>query len=181
MGIIETLFGEGKDLNTLQMCCRGFVVFFIALVLIRLSGRRTFGKHSAFDNTLAIILGAILSRAVVGASAFVPTVACSLLLVLMHRLLAWISTKNEAFSKLLKGDTIPLYKDGKLHSDNLSRSLVSEKDVLSDVRLKGNTTSLTDVAEIYMETSGEVSVIKKKPEPNALGKNAEPEFARHDR
>ncbi|WP_158825299.1 DUF421 domain-containing protein [Mucilaginibacter lacusdianchii] len=180
MGFIETLFGEGKDLNMLQMCCRAFIVFFITLILIRLSGRRTFGKHSAFDNTLAIILGAILSRAVVGASPFVPTVGCSLLLVLMHRLLAWISTKNETFSKLLKGETIPLYKNGKLYGDNLSRSLVSEKDVLSDVRLKGNTNSLADVEEINMETSGEISVIKKSNEQSKPDKSAVPNLVRHD-
>jgi uncharacterized membrane protein YcaP (DUF421 family) len=180
MNILETIFGEGKDLNVLQMCSRAFVVFFIALVLIRLSGRRTFGKHSAFDNTLAIILGAILSRAVVGASPFVPTVACSLMLVLMHRLLAWLSVKNDAFSKLLKGDTIPLYKDGKLHGDNLARSLVSEKDVMSDVRLKGNTKSLADVDEINMETSGEISVIKKKAGQTTGSKNTVPDFARHN-
>lgn len=160
--MLYEIFGEGKDLNVLQMCSRAFVVFFIALLLIRLSGRRTFGKRSAFDNTLAIILGAILSRAVVGASPFVPTVCCCLLLVLLHRLLAWLSIKNETISRLLKGDNIPLYKDGKLDDENLTRSLLSEKDVLSDLRLKANVKSLSEVEEINMETSGEVSVIKKQ-------------------
>ncbi|MBS7566044.1 DUF421 domain-containing protein [Mucilaginibacter sp. Bleaf8] len=158
---IDVLFGEGKDLNVLQMCSRALMVFFIALLLIRLSGRRTFGKRSAFDNTLAIILGAVLSRAVAGASPFIPTVCCSLLLVLLHRLLAWLSVKNEWINRLLKGDTIPLYKDGEIKQDNLSRSLVSRQDIMSDLRLKANTNSLTDVDEINMETSGEVSVIKK--------------------
>ena len=30
------LFGEGKDLTTLQICVRAFVMFFIALLLVRL-------------------------------------------------------------------------------------------------------------------------------------------------
>lgn len=162
MDIIIKLFGEGKDLSTLQMCCRALVIFFIALLLVRLSGRRTFGKHSAFDNTLAIILGAILSRAVVGASAFVPTITCCLVLVLLHRLLAWLSIKNAFISRMLKGDSIHLYRNGKLDEENLAKSLLSENDLMSDVRLKGQVTSLDKVEEIYMETSGEVSVIKKE-------------------
>lgn len=158
---ITVLFGEGKDLNVLQMCSRAFVVFFVALLLVRLSGRRTFGKRSAFDNTLAIILGAVLSRAVVGASPVIPTVCCGLLLVLLHRLLAWLSIKSKWIGRLLKGDAIPLYKNGELQHDNLSRSLVSPTDIMSDLRLKIQTNSLADVEEINMETNGEISVIKK--------------------
>ncbi|WP_345954496.1 YetF domain-containing protein [Mucilaginibacter sp. PAMB04168] len=161
MNIILALFGEGKDLNVLQMCSRALVVFFIALVMVRVSGRRTFGKRTAFDNTLAIILGAVLSRAIVGASPFVPTICCSLLLVLLHRLLAYACIKSSFIDRHLKGMSVPLYRNGQLDEDNLTRSLLTKKDIMSDVRLKGNATSLNEIHEIYMETSGEVSVIKK--------------------
>lgn len=164
MEVLLKIFGEGKDLNTLQMCSRAFVVFFIAVALVRISGRRTFGKRSAFDNTLAIILGAILSRGVVGASAFVPTVISCLVLVMLHRFLAWLSLKSDMVSRLLKGDVMTLYKDGEINQPNLNKSLLSENDLLSDVRHKGGVNRLEDVNEIYMETSGEVSVIKKTKE-----------------
>jgi len=160
-GIIHYIFGEGKDLSVLQMCSRALVVFFIALIMVRVSGRRTFGKRTAFDNTLAIILGAILSRAIVGASPFVPTVCCSLLLVLLHRLLAYACIKSSFLDHYLKGTSIPLYQNGKLDKENLTKSLLTEKDLMGDVRLKGNATKLEEIHEIYMETSGEVSVISK--------------------
>ena len=38
------------------MSARAFVVYFIALLLIRISGKRTFGKKSAFDITITIVL-----------------------------------------------------------------------------------------------------------------------------
>lgn len=44
MEILIKIFGEGKELNALQMSGRGVVMFFIALVLIRISGRRSFGR-----------------------------------------------------------------------------------------------------------------------------------------
>jgi uncharacterized membrane protein YcaP (DUF421 family) len=161
MEILAQLFGEGKDLNVLQMCSRALVVFFLALIMVRVSGRRTFGNRTAFDNTLAIILGAVLSRAIAGASPFVPTVCCSLLLVLLHRLLAHASLKSSFIDRHLKGESLPLYREGQLDEENLKRSLLTQKDVMGDVRLKANVNSLSEVHEIYMETSGEVSVVKK--------------------
>lgn len=158
----NTLFGIGKDLNTLQMCDRAILVYFIALILIRISGRRTFGKRSPFDNTLAIILGAILSRAVVGASPFIPTIACSLLLVVLHRGIAWVRLNHKGIRVLLEGNTIPLFRNGKLDKDALSKSLIAEDELIGDVRLKSNLNALEQVDEIFMETTGEVSVVKKK-------------------
>ncbi len=52
MGIITELFGEGKDLNALQMSCRTVVMFIIALAFFRIAGIKTFGKNSAFDNII---------------------------------------------------------------------------------------------------------------------------------
>ena len=161
MEILTQLFGEGKNLNVLQMCSRALLVFFLALIMVRVSGRRTFGKRTAFDNTLAIILGAVLSRAIVGASPFVPTICCSLMLVLLHRLLAYACIKSSFIDRHLKGESLPLYRDGQLYEKNLKRSLLTSKDVIGDVRLKGNVNSLNEVHEVYMETSGEVSVVKK--------------------
>ena len=59
MDILHTLFGEGKDLNSLQMVCRAVGCFFITLALIRIAGIRTFGRRTAFDNVITIMLGSI--------------------------------------------------------------------------------------------------------------------------
>jgi uncharacterized membrane protein YcaP (DUF421 family) len=162
MKLLYQLFGEGKDLSVIQMCDRALVIYFIALVMLRISGRRTFGKKTAFDNTLTIILGAVLSRAVVGASDFMPTVACSLVLVLLHRGLAWLSIRSEKVRHLLEGSSILLYKNGHLEKKNFTKSLICENELKGDLRMKANINSLDEADEIYMETSGEVSVVKKK-------------------
>ena len=67
---ITEIFGSGEDLSPMQMAARAFVMFFIALLLIRLAGMRVFGIRTAFDNILVIMLGAILSRGVAGSSPF---------------------------------------------------------------------------------------------------------------
>ena len=162
MELVIKIFGEGKDLTLLQMCARAIIVYLIALLLIRISGRRTFGKKSSFDTTITIILGAVLSRAIAGASPFMPTIACSLVLVLIHRLVAWIVIYNAAIGKLLKGDRRTLYQNGKINQQNLRKCLMTQDDLMSDVRIKANADTFDKVAEIYMENTGEISVVLKK-------------------
>ena len=90
MQTINELFGQGSNLNTLQMTLRAIIIFFIALTLIRYTGMRLFGIKSAFDICVTIILGAVLARAIVGASPFIPTVVASAALVILHKIIAAI-------------------------------------------------------------------------------------------
>src|ERR1700712_2412472 len=113
MELFIKIFGEGKDLNALQMSCRGVVVFIIALLLIRISGRRSFGVRTALDNIISISLGAILSRAVVGASDFVPVIVTCFIIVFLHRFFAWMIANSKRFGRIMEGDKILLYQDGK--------------------------------------------------------------------
>src|SRR6187549_3805436 len=112
--IMYKLFGEGKDLNALQMGDRAFVMFFITLFLIRIAGMRAFGQKSAFDMIIVIMLGAILSRAVTGASAFWPTVAAGAVLAVVHRILGLLSMYNQTIGSIVKGNKIMLYKNNKM-------------------------------------------------------------------
>lgn len=162
MNLLEELFGSGKDLSSLQMGCRALVIFFITLILIRLAGMRAFGKKSAFDNIIVIMLGAILSRAVTGVSPFLPIVTASLVLVLIHRLLAWVSLYNETISRIAKGESRSLYKDGQINRKNMKRSLLEDSELLEGARQQANVNSLDKIEEIFIEGTGHVSVVKKE-------------------
>lgn len=161
MGLLETVFGHGKDLDSLQMVCRAIVAFFITLGFIRIAGIRTFGKKTAFDNVIVIMLGSIFSRVVVGASPFIPTTLGCLAFVLVHRLLAWVALYSDMVGWLVKGQASSLYADGKRNERNMRAARVSEKDLRESIRQKINEDSLDNVKEIIQERNGEVSVVRK--------------------
>lgn len=155
------LFGEGKDLNSLQMIARSIVVFILTLCMIHVAGIRTFGKRSAMDNVILIILGAVMSRAIVGASPFIPVTLASLTLVIIHRIVAGLSVRNRKIGLLVKGKCVCLFKDGQLLTDNMLKAMISKEDMLESVRLTINENSFDNVKEIYLERNGELSIIKK--------------------
>ena len=161
MNWINILIGHGKDLNSLQMCVRAIIVFFITLALLRIAGVRTFGKKSAFDTVIIIMLGSVLSRVVVGASPFIPTILSCFVFVIIHWLLGKISFHNDMIGKLIKGEEHSLYENGIENYKNMRKTQISKKDLSESIRLTINEDGMENVKEIFIERNGEVSVIKK--------------------
>nr|WP_230943230.1 YetF domain-containing protein [Burkholderia stagnalis] len=147
----------------MQMTLRAIVVFFIALVLIRIAGRRAFGQRSPFDYVVGILLGATLSRAVVGASPFVATVVASLAIVLIHRALAWMCVRWARLERLVVGAEREVYRDGRFDDAQMRAALITESDVHESVRQTLGERSLAGVSAAILERNGHVSVIRRKP------------------
>ncbi|HWV33345.1 MAG TPA: YetF domain-containing protein, partial [Dyadobacter sp.] len=157
METLTQLFGERENQTALQMSARAVVIFIITLILLRIAGRRSFGMKSPFDNIIVILLGAILSRAVVGASEFVPTIASATVIAVLHRLGAWLGALNLRFGALIKGQKIVLFEKGKLKHDNMRRALISESDLYASLRNDMHVESFEKIESAYMENNGQIS------------------------
>ncbi|KAE8754797.1 DUF421 domain-containing protein [Paraburkholderia madseniana] len=161
MQILTALFGEGTDLSSLQMAMRAAATFFAALVFIRISGRRSFGQRSPFDYVVAILLGATLSRAIVGASPAVPTLVASLVIVLIHRAIAWACIRSRTLESLVVGVEREVYGDGRFNEHEMLAALITRTDVLETVRQELGSDALDRVKSAILERNGEISIIRK--------------------
>ena len=106
-------------------------------------------------------MGAVLSRAITGSSPFLPIVCSSLILVIIHRLLAMFSYKRDFIGKLVKGEKKLLYKDKMSVHENMQSVQISHKDVVEEIRIQLYQADLDGIKEIYIERNGEVSIIKE--------------------
>lgn len=160
-----TLFGnlyhEDNNLSVLQMSSRTIVLFFITIIIIRISGMRSFGKKSSFDSIIAIMLGAVLSRAIVGANPFFPIVASGLLLGIIHRFIGWLTVKSDTIGKLIKGTSVCLYTNNSINHKNMLLTGISYKDIMEEVHAQLNKDNFDEIEEIFMERTGKISIIKK--------------------
>ena len=161
MSLLMTLFGEGRDLDSLQMSARAVAVFFVALALIRIAGRRSFGQRSPFDYVVAILLGATLSRVIVGASPAIPTVLASLVIVVIHRVLAWLCVRSPKLERIVVGVEREVFKDGKFDDEQMSAALITKTDVFETARQELHSNGLEDVKAAILERNGQVSLICK--------------------
>jgi len=137
------------------------VIFILALVLIRISGRRSFGLHMPLDNIITIMLGAVLSRALVGASDFLAVLAACTLIVLIHRSVAWILVHHPKISRIVEGEKILLFEEGHFLKKNMDKAQVCQEDILQGVRKSALTGDLSKIERVFIERNGEISSIKK--------------------
>src|ERR1044071_2858216 len=141
-------WGVNEHISVGEIACRSLVMFIICLVLIRISGMRPFGKGNAFDNIITFLIGAVLARGIVGATAFIPTVVSGLVLVLTHRILGELCVKSTFFEEFINGKSGILYKGGNFFKRNMDRANITRKDILEELRLKCHQVNLDDIEEI---------------------------------
>lgn len=160
--VIFSVIGEnGKALFWYQMCARGIIVYICTIFFIRISNKRIFGKHSAFDIVMGIILGSVLSRAITGNAPFFETLLTGLVLVLLHRIFAVIAYHQDSFGRLIKGNEILLMEDGDILWDNMKKKSISRNDLQEAVRAKSGTVDMDKVERAYLERNGDISIITK--------------------
>lgn len=157
MDVIDTLFGSGSDLDPLQMSLRAVAVFVMALVLIRASGRRSFGQRRPFDACTTVLLGSVLSRAIVGASPFWSTMAASAAVVLLHRAVAMASLRWDWFETLVSGDKLELARPAGTNGEEMRKGLITKRDLDEAIRKKTGDEK-APVARAVLERDGEIMV-----------------------
>jgi uncharacterized membrane protein YcaP (DUF421 family) len=156
------LDAQPKDLTFLQISLRGIIVFLATLIMIRFGHKRSLSRKTGFDAVLMVILASVLSRAINGSSAFFATLGGSVIIVVVHRLLALIAYHSHAFGILIKGRPELIIDDGDLILSTMRRNHISKHDVEEDMRLEARTQELKDIRKGYVERSGDISFIEKE-------------------
>jgi uncharacterized membrane protein YcaP (DUF421 family) len=157
---MEELFGTQDHVTTVQMAARTVLIFFYGLVLVRLFGRRMFGKWSALDVIVSLIVGSGLSRALTGSAPLWETLLAMALLMLLHWVLSHGAARFATLSRLFEGTEAVLGRDGGVDGRALKRHAVSGTDLVEALRQSG----LDDASQarlIVLEPSGKITVLKK--------------------
>jgi uncharacterized membrane protein YcaP (DUF421 family) len=162
MKFLNQWWGINENISPLEIAARSAVMFVVALLLIRMAGMRPFGKGEPFDQIITFLIGGILSRGVVGATPFIPTVVSMIVIILVHKVFAKLSIYNKWFGAKVKGEKILLYRDGNFMPENMRKVNITEHDILEDVRLQLQSADLNKVTEVYLERTGKISFIKKE-------------------
>lgn len=160
LDIVQMLIGPDKaTVAWWQMCIRAVIIFAVGLAIIRISGARTFTRGSPLETVVAIIFGSNLSRALTGNAPFWPVILATILLVLLHALLAQAAIRSRLVAYLVKRPPVTLAKEGLLDRRQMSRQGVDEGDVDASLREHG-VTELEQVRLAMLERDGKISVVK---------------------
>src|SRR2546430_7776923 len=129
--LLHTLLGIGvepKELTFLQVSVRGVIVFIAALIMVRLSSKRSLAEKTAFDAVLVVIIGSMLARVINGSEAFFPTLGAGFVLVFLHRLFGLAAYYSHILGILVKGQPVMLVQGGRLQRKNMLWEHITQQD-----------------------------------------------------
>ncbi|MGN6147960.1 MAG: DUF421 domain-containing protein, partial [Rhizomicrobium sp.] len=101
---MDALFGIKDHISLAQECARAVLIFAYGLVMLRLSGRRTFARWSALDLIISIVVGSALARAMTGSAPLAGTLAAVAVLIILHIAFSFAVARSEWFSDVIEGN-----------------------------------------------------------------------------
>jgi uncharacterized membrane protein YcaP (DUF421 family) len=145
----------------MDLVLRAIFLFFFVYLLTRLIGRRELSSLEPFDLILLIVLGDAIQQgltqddySVTGAVLVIGTLA------LLQVFTSFLSFKFARLRPILEGEPVLVVEDGKPLEKNLRRERIVVDEVLAEAR-KQQIQSLDDVKWAVLETSGQMTFIKK--------------------
>lgn len=156
---LELVFGSTGHLSWWQESARAVLIFVYGLVLVRLAGRRVFGRWAAPDIVVAIVVGSNLSRSLTGGAPLGGTLAATTILMALHWLLAQGVARSKTLAYLFEGRAIKLARAGRQDRSQFLHHAISEGDINEALRQAG-VEQVSETRLIALEPSGKITVLK---------------------
>jgi uncharacterized membrane protein YcaP (DUF421 family)/DNA-directed RNA polymerase subunit RPC12/RpoP len=143
-----------------EVLLRTTVMYFYALLLVRLLGKRGMGQLAPFDFVIIIALGSA-----VGDPMFYPDVpvlhgmAAITVVVVLTRLVGFLTERSRRFENLVEARPACLVRDGVMDLDAMESESIPRDELFQRLRTEGME-QLGQVDRAYIEPSGRVSVFR---------------------
>jgi uncharacterized membrane protein YcaP (DUF421 family) len=163
MELFNDIFGGDipeKPLALGQIAARTVLVYLCGVIVVRLGKSRLLARATGADILVGFILGSLLSRGINGSASLSGTILASAVLVGIHAAVTAAGVRWHGFGALIKGHPVLLIRDGTVLKENLSKSHLSEHDLVESLRLNAQTEDPRQIRRAYKERNGEISAIK---------------------
>ena len=151
-------FNSGSEL--LRTAVIGVCAYISLVFLLRITGKRTLAKMNAFDFVVTVSLGSTLATILLSREVSLAQGVLALaLLVGLQFVISWASVRTSWVRRLVTGEPMLLFYQGKFLENALRRTRVTQDEVRTAVR--GTGMAEVDAAEaVVLETDGTFSVIR---------------------
>lgn len=139
----------------------GFLAYCVLVIFLRISGKRTLSKMSAFDLVVTVALGSTLATVLLSKDvALVEGIVAFALLITLQFTIAWLNIHSKRFQALVKSEPRLLLHKGQFLSAAMKDERVTQEEIETAVRQQGIAT-LGEVEAVVLETDGSFSVVKQ--------------------
>lgn len=146
----------------MSISLKTLIITRILLVIIKWLGSKGVGQFTTYQLIVVLSFGNIVGEAIINSDISTAAMTAAVVtIVIVFKLLDYLSAKNKRLEKIINPDIISLVKDGIIDKEGMIRARIGIKEFNSFMRLVG----IRDVNEIEisnLELNGQISFIKKE-------------------
>ncbi len=141
---------------------RAAVVYLMLLVLFRITGRRSLAQITTFDFVLLLIIAEATQQAMIDDDNSMTNgfLVITTLLSLDLGFLV-LSGRSRIVDRLINDVPLVLVRDGRALQERMTKSRVSEADILQSARQEG-LERMEQIKYAVLERNGDISIIPKE-------------------
>jgi uncharacterized membrane protein YcaP (DUF421 family) len=141
---------------------RGLAIYFVLLIIIRISGRRTLAQMTPFDLIIVLVISETTQQAMLGDD-FSITNAVILILTLFTTDigLSYLKRWWPRAGHIIDGVPTILVVDGVYDSNALRGCRLDREDVMEAARTQEGIETVKEIKFAILEVSGAISIVKK--------------------
>jgi uncharacterized membrane protein YcaP (DUF421 family) len=144
----------------MDIVLRAGAIYFVLLIAVRLSGRRTLSELTTFDFILVLVISEAVQQGLVGDNYSLTTaVIVVVTLVLIDVALSFAKTHLRWVQKILEGVPTVLVENGRPLRDRMKKARVSEDDIMESARELQGLERIDQIKFAVLEVGGKITVI----------------------
>jgi uncharacterized membrane protein YcaP (DUF421 family) len=146
----------------ISIILRTTVIAAILIFAIKWIGSKAFTQLTAYQLIIILSLGNIVAEPMINPQTpILSMIAVVLIIVLLFKILDYISAKNKRMEKIINPEVIELVKDGKIDNEGMIKARIGTKEFESFMRLAG-IRNVDQIEISNLEINGQISFIRKE-------------------
>src|SRR5687768_5798658 len=144
----------------MEIVLRALVMYFVLLIIFRLSGKRTLSEADTFDFLMLLIIRETTQQAMVRVDhSLTNAVLLVVTLVFTTVMLSYLKQWLPIAGRVLDDEPFVVFANGKLLKDRSNKLRIDEADIMEMARLTFGLERLDQVKFAVVERSGSISII----------------------
>ncbi|RZK49746.1 MAG: DUF421 domain-containing protein [Pedobacter sp.] len=157
----ELIFKNWESIWHIAFC--SVLAYLVLFVFIRISGKRTLAKLTAFDFVVTVTLGSTLSSMILAKVTLAEGAVALVLIIALQYLLAWSAMKSKTLEKVINSTPTMVFYRGQFLEEAMQKEVLTKEEIYAEIR-KYRMLDVDQVEAVVMELNGELTVIKKAPQ-----------------
>ena len=145
-----------------EFVVRAVCVYFILLLMLRMSGKRTVGQFTPFDLLVVVLLGTAVQNSLIGDDvSLLGGLILAGTLIGCNWLVGFATARSRRLDRLVEGSPVLLARDGLVFHTALRAQNLSRQDFDEALRDNG-LVDVADIALVMLEVDGSITVVPRE-------------------